>query len=220
MTPTPNTPLGPACQTFDESAEDLALGMVDEPRRSELLDHAATCARCRATLDGLGSVVDRLLLVAPEIEPPAGFESRVLARLDLADGPTVRRTPWWAVAAAVVLLLAGGFVAARLIGGASDRATDTAQIVSSAGAHVGDVHLVATPVPHVLVTIDAPRPNPGVRHCELQRADGTWVEVGTWEVSDLTGGVWAVGIDAALLDTPAMRITDDAGTVLATATFG
>jgi hypothetical protein len=154
------------------------------------------------------------------VEPPAGFETRVLARIG-AEPPVTRHTPWWAFAAAVVLLLAGGFVTARLLGDqGTATSADSAEIVSAAGDHVGEVRLVAQPVPHVLVTVTAPRPNPGVRHCELQQADGTWVEVGTWEVADLAGGVWAVGIDPALLGARAMRVTDDGGAVLASATFG
>lgn len=215
MTDSPTT----ACRAFDELAEELALGMVDEPRRSELLAHAATCARCQSVLDGLGSVVDRLLLVAPEVEPPAGFESRVLTRLGAEPAPPARSpTRWmWAAAAAVLLIVAGGLVATKFADDGS--APAAAAIVTADGSSVGTVRLVAEPAPHVFITIAAPRPGPGVRHCELQTDAGTWVEVGTWEVADIQGGVWAVGIEADLLDARAMRVTDDDGTVLATATF-
>jgi hypothetical protein len=71
----------------------------------------------------------------------------------------------------------------------------------------------------VLVTVERPRPGPGTRFCELQLPDGTWVEVGSWELDEIASGVWAAGIDAELLDSGAMRITLDDGTVVATATF-
>ena len=209
-----------SCAAFDELAEELALGMVDEPRRSELLGHAASCPRCQSALDGLGSVVDRLLLVAPEIEPPAGFETRVLARIGAEPAPARRRrTGMWVAAAAALVLIGGAAVAARRIDDAPTTG-DPAAIVAANGTEVGTVRLVAEPAPHVFISIRAPRPTPGLRHCELQVADGTWVEVGTWEVADIEGGVWAVGIDAALLDARAMRVTADDGTVLATAAFG
>ncbi len=208
------------CARFDELAEELALGAVDEPRRGELLAHAAGCPRCQSLLDGLGVVVDRLLLVAPEVEPPAGFENRVLARLGAPPAHRHRRgAALWAAAAAALLVVAG---AAALALGRDDApvAAEPAAIVAANGTQIGTVRLVSDPVPHVFITIQSPRPTPGQRHCELQTTAGTWVEVGTWEVADLAGGVWAAGVDEALLDATAMRVTADDGTVLATATFG
>ncbi|MFM2077742.1 MAG: hypothetical protein RJA49_1632, partial [Actinomycetota bacterium] len=127
--------------------------------------------------------------------------------------------------AVAVLLAATAFVTARLVEHPASSATASgqgasAEIVSAAGGHVGSVALMAEPAPHVLVTVTAPRPGSGLRHCELQRPDGEWVEVGTWDISDLAKGVWAVGIDATLLDSTAMRVTKDDGTVMATAAFG
>ena len=205
-----------SCLRFDDHVEDLALGHVEEPLRSQLLGHAARCASCRASLDALGAVADRLLELAPEVEPPAGFESRVLAR---TGAPAPRRRPWLAIAAVCVASLAGAAAvpALRSLGGGTS--TPVAAIVSAADTRIGEVRLVDEPSPHVLVTIDRPRPDPGTRYCELRLADGTWVEVGSWEVADIERGVWATGVDAALLDATAMRITTADGTVLATATF-
>ena len=109
-------PIG--CQQFDERADDLALGLVDEPERSQLLAHAAGCTACQALLDGLGTVVDRLLLTAPQVEPPAGFESRALARF--AAVPAARRrvrAPLWAVACIALVVGAFGFVLAGVLDG-------------------------------------------------------------------------------------------------------
>lgn len=209
-----------ACEHFDEHSDALALGQVDEPLRSQLLAHAADCPRCHSLLDGLATVVDRLLLVSPQVEPPAGFEGRALARIGVAAssrrraGPS-RRLLASAVAVAVAVALVAGVV--RL--GDDQRGTDDAPIVAATGAVVGAVRLVAEPEPHVLVTVASPRPDPGVRHCELLRPDGTWAEVGTWEVADLAAGVWAVGIPPELLGATAMRVTLDDGTVVATAAF-
>lgn len=205
-----------ACDRFDEHVEDLALGHLDEPLRSQLLAHASACPTCRGMLDGLGAVTDRLLELAPEAEPPAGFESRVLARIGTPSQPR-RRHRWPAVAAAVALVTAGAAGMLALRAGTDD--APVAAIVTANDTRIGEVRLVADPEPHVLVTIDRPRPGPGVRYCELQLADGTWVEVGSWEVADIAAGVWAVGIDGALLDAAAMRITTADGDVLAVATF-
>jgi hypothetical protein len=73
-------------------------------------------------------------------------------------------------------------------------------------------------VPHVVVAIASPRPDPGTRTCELQRPDGSWVQVGWWDEEDIESGAWAVGIEPDLLEATAMRITAN-GRTLATATF-
>jgi hypothetical protein len=207
------------CEEFDAHADELALGQLDEPLRSRLLAHAVECAHCHALLDGLGTVVDRLLLAAPQIEPPAGFENRALGRLDVTTGGSTRRRTGlaWAAAgvAAVSIAIVSALVAVRFDDGSN---TANAAIVTATGTEVGSVQLIAEPTPHVLVVIDTPRPDSGIRWCELQRPDGTWETVGWWDAADISSGVWAVGIDPALLDATAMRITAD-DDVLATAVF-
>ncbi len=209
------------CETFDAHAEELALGQQNEPLRGRLLAHAALCPRCHSLIDGLGMVADRLLLVAPQIEPPADFESRALARLGAqAAGPTHRPVGFrWLVGAAAVGAVAAASLFLVLAPGDQPATITTAAIVSTAGSEVGSAQLIAEPVPHLVVTIAAPHPGPGIRTCELRRADGTWEEVGWWDAADIATGVWAVGIDPDLLDATAMRITSD-GDAIASATFG
>ena len=218
MTTTPTT-----CERFDTAADELALGIMDEPQRSQLLLHATGCARCSALLDGLGGVGDRVLGLAPQLEPPAGFESRALQRMGAEAAPAggasrAPRRSWATVAAvAIVLALAGAGVAvwAQRAVGADQLAR--APIVAANGSTVGTVELSASPTPHVLIAVTAPRAAPGVRTCELLGADGRWVAVGNWTVEEIQSGVWAAGIDASLLDARAMRVVTEDGSVLATA---
>ena len=209
------------CELFDAHAEELALGQQDEPLRGRLLAHAAGCPHCHSLVDGLGTVADRLLLAAPQIEPPADFESRALARLDPHTSGAHGRVAGfrWLIGAAVVGAMAAAGVVLAL--SSDGRPTDiaTAAIVATAGSEVGSAQLVAEPTPHLVVSILTPRPGPGIRTCELRRADGEWEVVGWWDAADIASGVWAVGIDAGLLDATAMRITSG-GDVIATATFG
>ena len=72
------------CEDFRDVVEELALGGVDDPRRARLHAHAAACPACQARLDELALLVDQLLSAAPELEPPAGFEGRVLDHLAAA----------------------------------------------------------------------------------------------------------------------------------------
>jgi hypothetical protein len=56
----------------------LALGLR-EPGQAALLGHIAICVTCAAHLEDLVAVADGLSLLAPEADPPSGFDGRVLA---------------------------------------------------------------------------------------------------------------------------------------------
>jgi hypothetical protein len=191
------------CAEFDAEADELAVGALPEPRRSALLAHAAECASCAARLRALTDVADRLLLLAPSVEPPAGFESRVLARI---GGSWTRHLPRALTAAAVVLALVAGVVLGRA--GGDDGLRKASIVAASTGDAVGKVALVDEPHPHVLISLYEPRAGGGARSCELVLADGRRVDVGSWTYDEIKGGVWAAGIDDELLDAVSMRILD------------
>ena len=70
-----------SCDEFDQGVDELAVGTLAEPERTLLLDHAAGCSACETRLNWLAGLADRLLLLVPEVEPPAGFEAGVMARM-------------------------------------------------------------------------------------------------------------------------------------------
>src|SRR5262245_50753476 len=78
------------CDRVRSLASELALDIADGAERAEALEHLAGCAECRRAVAELSEVTDELLLRAPEREPPVGFESRVLARLEQSQ-PVIRR---------------------------------------------------------------------------------------------------------------------------------
>lgn len=210
------------CHDFDAAVDELAVDGVAEPRRSELLTHAAGCARCETQLDELAAVADRLLLLAPAVEPPPGFESRALARIDASveagesrGGRGRLRLRLLVGAAAVVVALGAGVVLGR--SGSPPTLVRSGTIVAVSGVPVGTVELDPSPRPHVLITVDGPARSGGTRSCELVLSDGTSVVVGSWGYQDVAGGSWATGIDDALLQATAMRIVADDGRVVATA---
>jgi hypothetical protein len=92
------------CERTRELAAELALGIADGEQRAQALRHLAECAECRRAVEELSGVTDELLLLAPDREPPAGFESRVLARLAPARPRRSRRllVPIAAASAAAV----------------------------------------------------------------------------------------------------------------------
>jgi Putative zinc-finger len=102
-----------SCDRTRELAAELALGILDGEQRAQALRHVAECPECRRAVEELTAVADELLMLAPEREPPAGFESRVLARLQpppAAARPTRRRrrllAPLGAAAAAAAIAAA------------------------------------------------------------------------------------------------------------------
>jgi hypothetical protein len=71
----------PLCAEIRELILDIAAGVVAGDERAQALGHLGTCADCRRELAETSDVLDGLMLLAPEREPPAGFENAVLARL-------------------------------------------------------------------------------------------------------------------------------------------
>lgn len=82
-----------SCEQFREVAPDLALGLLAGGDRADAVGHLSACGTCRRHLDGLVKVADELLLLAPEVEPEIGFESRVIARLASAAAAGTEAVP-------------------------------------------------------------------------------------------------------------------------------
>jgi len=223
------------CDWFRDLSPELAFGLLESHWSTELLDHAAGCLSCQNNLDELILIGDRLLLVGPQIAPPADFEARVVARMSPpsgasggipgpAAGARSRRVALVAAAAALVGLAVGGgyaighrgtvhpeVAAANLTGGRAGA------ILRPDGTVAGTITLSNRPRPLALVTVDDPRPGAGVVTCELVDANGQATTIGTWSFDQIAGGAWAVGIDPTLLSAQKMNIRSAAGAVLATA---
>ena len=82
-------PSEPRCEHVRALIPELALGIADGEERAEALAHVDSCPDCRRVLEEHSELADELLLLTPSHEPPGGFESRVLERLELR--PTPRR---------------------------------------------------------------------------------------------------------------------------------
>ena len=90
----------PMCGDVRELAPELALGIVGGPERADALQHASECGPCRALVGELAEAADALTLLAPESEPPPGFEERVLAALKAPRRRMRRRAAVMVAAAA------------------------------------------------------------------------------------------------------------------------
>jgi hypothetical protein len=176
---------------------DLAVDDVAPQEGEALARHLRACPACRRRYDEIAVGVEDVLLAAPRIEPPPGFDRTVLNAMDLSAGPqTSRRArpPLRIVAAASVLGLVlgvGGTLAWR---GLDDARTDTAAAVTldtSEGDPVGTVtpsHLEGEPV----VVVQVADGVPGREYsCVLVLANGQQVPSGSW-VMDSPQATWVV----------------------------
>ena len=126
------------CEQVRELAPELAIGIADGQERDAALRHATGCPDCRKLISELSSVVDDMLLLAPQREPPPGFAAATVARISPPAARHVRARRRWvprfAVAASVAAALAVG-AGAVYQGTASDR-----QLASSYRAVLGQGH--------------------------------------------------------------------------------
>ncbi|MGH9121940.1 MAG: zf-HC2 domain-containing protein, partial [Acidimicrobiales bacterium] len=187
------------CAEAEGLAAELALGVLGGMQRSQVLAHLETCSGCRSLVDQLAAVSDVLLQLAPEVEPPAGFETRVLARtepiapLRAVHSLRSRRALWLASAGAAVAGVAavlafalpassafhvknpGGVVA---LGG---RSMVAAPLLHD-GEQLGQVFAYAGNPSWVFMTVDA-QTTPREVICELDLAGGQTIRLGTFPVS-------------------------------------
>ena len=89
-----------------EAIADLATAVHDEPERAVVLCRGASFSSCSSELEQLSRVADTLVLLAPEIDPPVGFEMHVVERMHVGPpspgpddfGHEQHRTTWRAPA--------------------------------------------------------------------------------------------------------------------------
>ena len=76
------------CAEFADAAAELALGVLTGRERARALAHLDRCEACRENVRQLTVTGEELVGLLPAIEPPAGFETRVMERLGLGTPAT------------------------------------------------------------------------------------------------------------------------------------
>jgi hypothetical protein len=107
-----------SCEEVRQLIPALALGVAPGDERARALAHIDTCPQCRSRLERAAATADELLLLAPENEPPVGFDVRVLRAI---RSPRRRWRATVGLVAATVLLAALGAAGITWGAGADDR---------------------------------------------------------------------------------------------------
>lgn len=172
-----------SCDTCRELGPELALGLLGGDERAAALAHLHGCERCRDDVAALTGLHERMRVLVPPVEPPAGFETRVLARLAQAGQPRARR-PWTrrlALAAAAVFVAAAAFAGGWVAGAATPATPEAAPqvrpavlaVALTAGDRpVGQLFVEPSEPSWIYLYVDAPH---GAAHlkCEFLRRDGS-----------------------------------------------
>jgi hypothetical protein len=212
------------CAELEELAAELALGTVAGAERAGALDHLAGCASCRELLDQLARVADNLLLLAPVIEPPPGFESRVLARMGVAPvqqlGRPRRRRLLIGMAALVLVAAMSGAGVAWLVE-ENDRAVDirTVLVADEKGQWTCRAMVYGENPTWLVVSLDRVDGSNNSYSVEaLQKGRADPVQLGTFAL-DRGHGTFARPLEPVAGELQSVRVLDAGGRVRYTMIF-
>jgi len=201
------------CDEVRAVAADLALDELTGAERAAALAHLSQCPECRTEVAELAAVADAVLLAAPSVEPPAGFESRVLARL------TPPRPRAWLPRVAAVA------AAAALVGGAAGFALAAREDASRALPMAAVFHSASGEPNGSLVLLDGPDRMTcvfegerfgGDYAVEVELAGGEVTEVGRFTAAG-PPWTWTVALPTDATEVRRVIVRDGEGVVRATA---
>jgi hypothetical protein len=217
------------CEEYAPDLSELALGVLTGRERARALSHVESCPRCAEELEQLSRAADAVVQVAPEVEPPMGFEVSLFERMGVAAVPrkTRRRTRWvpavLAAAAAVVALAVGLTVALSSPSPPAQNAAGPARHVAVAtlfenGESVGHVvtHGGAQPWMSMMLADSSAR---GTVDCVVVTKDGVTHWVGSFTAKH-GYGAWLAPLHVDPKDLRSAQAVSPSGTVIATATLG
>jgi hypothetical protein len=218
------------CDEYADDLGELALGVLTGRDRARALSHVEACPRCAEELEQLSRAADAVVQVAPEVEPPVGFETRVFERMGVANVRPRRRRPvrrYWvpaSVAAAVVALAVGLGVAltssAPPVSNNAQGGVHHALLAGDlweGGQVVGHVETFGGAQPRMQMTLHDSTARGRVR-CLVVTDDGVMHWVGTFEASE-GYGTWAAPLHVNPEDVRSAEVVSASGAVIATATL-
>lgn len=227
---------GHACNEFSDDLAELALGILTGRERVAALAHVEACTHCADELEQLARAADDVVLVAPQVEPPVGFETRLFDRMGVTEPaeviPLRRRLaapPRWAMgaAAAVVALAVGlgiGWSTGSNRPGPTQASTQhpagtpvaEAALVEG-GRSVGRVSAYGGPHPWLFMTLDDSSAHGRVT-CLVVTTAGLTERVGAFMARG-GYGAWGAPLRVSPKDVMRAEVVSPDGTVIATATL-
>jgi hypothetical protein len=225
------------CGEYEDSLAELALGILTGRARAAALAHVDACPHCAEELEQLSRAADAVVSVAPAVEPPVGFEVRILNRMGVAESPARRRAQarWagrvpravMAAAAAAVALVAGlgigwatgsgpGQPVPVAAGHLATHPVASASLVEN-GASVGHVSAYAGATPWMIMTL-ADSWTDGRVTCQVVTSDGVVHTVGSFVAKD-GYGAWADPLRVNPRSIRRAQVVTPEGVVIASATL-
>lgn len=210
------------CDETRELLAEVALGIADGADRARVLEHVADCAECRRELERQSALADGLLLLAPESEPPPGFELRVLGQTQPPSarrGTILRRLAFAAAVATAIAVTAGGMLLGfrddrRLadqyratLAEANGKYFGARRLVDAAGRPGGVLFAYRGEPSWILVTV-APRDRAAVEKAELVARDGRRIPLRSFRLDD---GAWGGSLPVDLAEVAAVHLVDGDG---------
>jgi hypothetical protein len=217
-----------SCEEARELITELALGIADGAERARALEHVAVCVDCQRELERVSQVADQLLELTPEVEPPVGFELRVLE--SLSPRATVRRHAPRALLALAAAVAAAAVTAGALLFGLRDdqrladhyRATLTeahgsyfgaARLHDDAGAEGGTLFVYRGSPSWLMVTVDE-RHRGSADRVALTDRNGAEIPLSWARFSD---GAWGGSLPVDLDAVSTVRVLRADGSIVLTA---
>lgn len=202
------------CDELVAMAPDIALDALTGAERAAALGHLAGCESCRALVADLAVVADAVLLTAPSVEPPPGFESRVLGRLTATPVSPRRRWTWVAAAAAVAALLGGG-VGYAIADRPPGRSLPVAAVLHGRDGVVSGTVVLAAGPNRMTCVFEDPHFG-GAYSVEVVLANGKVTSVGEFSAQGAPWS-WTVDLPVDAGDVRAVHVLDDSGVLRASA---
>jgi hypothetical protein len=212
------------CEPFRDDLAELALGVVTGLERAQILEHVEGCPQCSAELEQLAAAADSVLAIVPGVDPPAGFEVRVLDRIKLerrTARPVVRLRRVLASAAIVLASVGAGIGIGLASSSSTPQSTLSAALrwapLDSAGTPHGTVVLSAGHPAWFVMIVDHLAHTSAVR-CAVVTNDGRTINMGEFWLTH-GSGAWSTTLPVAVSNVRIATLTSLSGKVLASASL-
>jgi hypothetical protein len=197
----------------------LVLGHLDARGRARAVEHVLACRDCRLEYDELAGSIGTVLAAIPEVQPPLGFDQRVVAQLRRdGQGRQRWRRALVSVAAAlvVVLAVATAWQITRDSAPGPEAGVAPLEVVGDR-RQVGTVSLGRVDGETVMVVALVHAPEGRSYRCRTTFADGSSTESDSWTASY---AAWIVPLPAGDHEVRTVElVSDDTDRVWSVAEF-